>query len=283
METPFYCTVCKCYFARNYFLTQHYKTKKHIYRSTENSVVFECNCGKTFLYKKCLVLHKKKCTALPSQTETSNETVDVNTTDDTSEVNLLRIQNEELKKSKEESDKRIEELRAQISAMLDKNAGPLPTINNHNHNNTIDTVNNNITININTFGNENLDYISDKEVMKCIERVFCSVPALLEKIHFDPNHPENHNIKITNRKLPLASVMGPNNQWKLMNRKDAIEKMVNKGYYILDDKYAEKRDQLSERQQDAYDRFQQSFESDDKNTLKNLKKEVELMVLNGVT
>lgn len=60
-------------------------------------------------------------------------------------------------------------------------------------------------------------------------------------------------------------------------------KIVNKGYYILDDKYAEKRDRLSEIQQDAYDRFQQSFESEDKNTLKNLKKEVELMILNGVT
>ena len=58
---------------------------------------------------------------------------------------------------------------------------------------------------INAFGKENVEYLDDKTIAACIERVYKSIPAILEKIHFDPKHPENHNIKITNKKLPYAS------------------------------------------------------------------------------
>ena len=169
-----------------------------------------------------------------------------------------------------------ESMKEQINRILEKNAG---TTNNTNTNN-IENQHVNI-ININAFGNENTDYIDDKAIIACIGRVYKSIPTLLEKIYFDPKHPENHNIKITNKKLPYASVMGNNQKWKTVDRKDAIETMVLNGYNILDEKYTENKDKIPPSKQQNFEGFQSKFESEDKELMKQIKTEVDMMVLNG--
>ena len=104
---------------------------------------------------------------------------------------------------------------------------------------------------------------------------------MVEKIHFNPKHPENHNIKITNKKLPYASVMDSNRKWKLIDRKDAIEKMIASSYEMLDDTYREKRDKVAPRKQERFESFQEKFGNDDKTTLRNVKNDVQLLILNG--
>jgi len=182
-------------------------------------------------------------------------------------------------KERQEMKKEFEEFMTEkINHILEKHAG---TTNNTNNNNTnIETQN--ITININAFGNENTDYIDDKAILACIGRIYKSIPSLLEKIHFDPKHPENHNIRITNKKLPYASVMGNNQKWKTVDRKDAIETMVTNSYNMLDEKYIENKDKISESKQQHFRGFQSKFESEDKELLKQIKTEVDMMVLNGV-
>jgi len=178
---------------------------------------------------------------------------------------------------KQAFEKERQEMKTQIAMLLDKHA---TTTTNHNTNN-IETQNINI-ININAFGNENTDYLDDKAILACIGRVYKSIPSLLEKIHFDPQHPENHNIKITNKKLPYASVMGNNHKWKTVDRKDAIETMVLNSYNMLDERYTDNKDKFSTQKQDNFEGFQSKFESDDKDLLKQIKTEVDMMVLNGV-
>jgi hypothetical protein len=115
-----------------------------------------------------------------------------------------------------------EEMRAQIALLLETHASEGNTHTSGNQTNNIEnqtnienqnnienqTNNNTINIHINAFGKENTDYLDDQAIVECIDRIFNSVPAILKRIHFDPDHPENHNIKITNKKLPYASVMG---------------------------------------------------------------------------
>jgi len=125
-------------------------------------------------------------------------------------------------------------------------------------------------------------HIDDKAILQCIGRVYKSIPALLQKIHFDPHHPENHNIKITNKKLPYASVMGTNQIWKTMGRKDAIDKMVTNGYYMLDEKYETNKEKFDPRKQKHFEGFKDNFESEDKTTIKTIRGDVEMMVINGV-
>ena len=173
-------------------------------------------------------------------------------------------------------------MKAQISLLLDQQASTRgnTTTNTNSNNTTIDTQNN-ITIQINSFGQENTEYIDDKAILQCIDRVYKSIPALLQKIHFYPQHPENHNIKITNKKLPYASVMGDNKKWKTIDRKDAIDKMVTNGYYILDEKYENNKEKFDSRKQENFESFKNNFETEEKNTMKLVKGDVEMMVING--
>lgn len=266
MESKFYCTQCDCSFTRKYIYTQHMKSKKHLKRSTQTDSMYLCACGRTYSHKKSLDYHQKTCSEpkTPASGKTIRETVDE-----------MRVQLQTYEKEREE-------LKAQIESILEKGSAVTPAPSNMQH---IETQNietqNNITININAFGQENVEYLSNNAIADCINRVYKSIPAIIRHIHFDPNHPENHNVKITNKKLPYASVMGNNNKWCTMNKKDIIETMMINGYNLLDEKYPETKGQLSSQRQQHFEGFMDRFENEDKDLRKQVKTDVELLVLNS--
>ena len=256
----FNCVTCAKSFSCDRALTRHLTSKGHLLRESKEKKTYSCHCGKTFFQCAGLSRHKKNCSVLkpPVKTESLEE---------------------QMKKMREDFEREKEEMKAQISLLLDKQAG---MHNSNNTNNTnIDTQNNTINIHINAFGNENTEYLDDKAILQCIDRVYKSIPAIIEKLHFNPQHPENHNIKITNKKLPYASVMGNNQRWKMVDRKDAIDKMVTNGYYMLDEKYETNKDKFDPRKQKNFESFKNNFETEEKNTMKMVKGDVEMLVING--
>jgi len=50
------------------------------------------------------------------------------------------------------------------------------------------------TYNVNNFGQENRDYINKNIYYKCFSSPGVYIPMLLKDLHFNPEHPENHNI-----------------------------------------------------------------------------------------
>ena len=257
------CETCVKSFSCERALNRHLASKGHLLRESKEKKTYSCHCGKTFFQCAGLSRHKKKCSVpKPSLQAESLE--------------------EQMKKMREDFEREKEEMKAQISLLLDKQAGIHNSNNTNNTNNTnIDTQNNTINIHINAFGNENTDYLDDKAILQCIDRVYKSIPAIIEKLHFNPQHPENHNIKITNKKLPYASVMGNNQRWKTVDRKDAIDKMVTNGYYMLDEKYETNKDKFDPRKQKNFETFKNNFETEEKNTMKMVKGDVEMLVING--
>ena len=278
-EKPkFYCNDCKTSYARKYLLSQHLKSRKHTTRIEHASSLCSCACGKSYTHKNSLEYHKKTCDFKPNEITTTPSAI---TNDRQTATEILL---ETMQQKLEVYEKEREEMKAQIAMLLDKHASSnrasVQTTNNTTTNtNNIETQN--INIIIKAFGNENTDYLDDKAILSCISKVYKSIPTLLEKIHFDPKHPENHNIKITNKKLPYASVMGNNQKWKTVDRKDAIETMVLNGYNMLDEKYAENKEKISSSKQQNFEGFQSKFESEDKDMMKQIKTEVDMMVLNG--
>jgi hypothetical protein len=277
-EERLHCNSCNLDFKNTACYKKHLKTNRHIERSTIADIItFSCICGRAYSYHQSLYVHHKKCI----QYQQSKITAEIPPPASPENVSLLvkqlQAEKDEMREKLNSFEKEHEEMKAQIALLLDKHAGSITT--NNNNTNNIETQNVNI-ININAFGKENTDYIDDKAILACISKVYKSIPTLLEKIHFDPKHPENHNIKITNKKLPYASVMGNNQKWKTVDRKNAIETMVLNGYNILDEKYAENKEKIPASKQQNFEGFQSKFESEDKDLMKQIKTEVDMMVLN---
>lgn len=100
---------------------------------------------------------------------------------------LVELLNSQLQQQKEMLDTRDEEIK-----MLIKQLGL-----NTTHNTMIQTQNN-----IQLLGYKDTDYfhLTDDDYKQCISRMNLSIPHFLQKVHFNKNKPENHNIYISNLK-----------------------------------------------------------------------------------
>jgi hypothetical protein len=171
----------------------------------------------------------------------------------------------------------IEELKQEIDRLKAEKS----VINNNNNTTNNNTTNNNITINLNTHGKENIDYLSQTDLMKSVSRVFKSVPDLIWKIYFNPNHPENHNVIITDRRSPYINVFTKDKKWKLANKRDTIGSMIDSSYMILDETFQNNKSEFSSSIQDSFKRFQDKFGKSEKKTMKEINKEVHMVIMNG--
>jgi hypothetical protein len=113
-----------------------------------------------------------------------------------------------------------------------------------------------------------------------LQKYMPCVPQLIEKIHFDPEHPENHNIKITNKKMNYAEIV-KNNKWVTANKKKVIDDVIQKSYNLLDETYSDNKEVMSERRQERFENFQDKFENQDENLHRNIKNDVDLILING--
>ena len=183
-------------------------------------------------------------------------------------ANLLKIEKE---KKKLEKDKK--KLEKQIEKLLDK----VGNVTNNNNTNT--NSNNNITNNIivNNYGKENMDYINDEYLSKLLAIPYEAIQHLIKNVHFHPKHPENHNLKITNKKLPYAMVWN-DTIWETRDKKEVICDLVDKSYNIIDN-HNDLGACDSAEINNSYNKFQQFY--DNTNDIKdNIEKETELLVIN---
>jgi maltoporin len=111
---------------------------------------------------------------------------------------------------------------------------------------TKQTTNNNITNNyngvyniyINNYLDTKIDHITDNVYAKIIRE--CDephqiIPRLIKEIHFDENHPENHNIFISNRSKHNKYLHIYDNGWKTVDKEAEISNLINDKETILID------------------------------------------------
>ena len=156
----------------------------------------------------------------------------------------------------------------------------LEKVGNNNNNTHIE--NQQINIHINNHGKENLEYITDEYLSNLLKIPYRAVQKLIKNIHFHPQHPENHNVKITNKKLPYASVW-EDDKWIVKDKKEVIEDMVDKSYNMIDCEYDPSDSSLSSNQKKRYKDFQRKYDTEEKSLLKQLNKDTEILILNNST
>ena len=136
-----------------------------------------------------------------------------------------------------------------INTTTNTNNGDQNIIGDHNTmQNTNNTTNNiNIHITLNNFGEENTDYITRDDIERCITDR--DIEYLITRIHLDPDHPENHNIKLQNKRAGLVKIYNKN-VWKtkyISDKEDNIlfemyERLMNCISDIVNLPYFEKYD-----------------------------------------
>ena len=218
----------------------------------------ECEfCKKEFSRKDNLERHQSKCKKYNNLIEDYIK----------KENQLLKEQLQKFEDREKKWAERETSLRHEIEKLLEK-------VGNVTH------ITNQQNIYINNHGHENLEYISGSYMSKLLKIPFGALPKLIKHIHFNPNHPENHNIKITNKKLPYASVW-EGDKWTVKDKKEVISNMVDKGFNILDDHYDNTgKESLNNNQTNRYSEFKTKFQAGDKKLTKNVVRDTEITVIN---
>tara|TARA_Y100000385_G_scaffold147020_1_gene152626 strand:+ start:315 stop:1058 length:744 start_codon:yes stop_codon:yes gene_type:complete len=185
-------------------------------------------------------------------------------------------------KDLESETKLVKKQYTQIKKTLDTLTGQINKTKSNGGDININQINNinNVVININNFGNENMSHITDKMLKRLIQKPEVAVPELLKEIHFNPNYPENKNIRITNKKEKYAQVF-LEQQWLLTTKSDILNQMVDKGVDILDNCFEENYDDLSNFKRSNFEKFQSYMEDDLSKGRKRVCKDTELLVLNN--
>ena len=215
---------------------------------------FKCiGCNKNFNRKNNMERHTNSCIKY-------NEYVNDKYTDE------IKKQNDVLINKVEEMLNKMNMMEEELKKIKDK-----PSINNNF--NKIET-----NIQINSFGNENFDYINEKVFVKLLSTPLSAIPKLIELKYFNPKHPENHNIKITNIHDKFAKIY-KDNKWLISHKKDIIQELVDNGYADFEEFKDLNEEEFTNKIKEKYKKMENYYtKSSD-----SLYKRSELSIINGTT
>ena len=136
------------------------------------------------------------------------------------------------------------------------------------------------TIVINNYGSENLKYITKNYITDLIKSgPYTSIPKLMNKIHFDKKHPENHTVAITNIKSKYGSIR-KDDRWQVMLIKDLLEDILINKFEFLDEMFPTISEDLPEYKKNCYKDFTDKISCDPEVKTK-LENDLYLVILNS--
>ena len=218
---------------------------------TEMCPLFSCKyCGKEYKYRSGLSKHVRY-------------SCDKNKDEDLKE--FVKLMNEQLTQIKDELSIKNKEIEKR-----DKLINKLSTKLQINNNNCI--INN--TIQLLNYKDTDLSHLTDNDYISSIHKMNNCVKFLTEKIHYNPNKPENMNIYISNLKNDYVTVY-ENGQWVLKNDFQNVyehkEIMIEEWIEKEQDNYPELRDK--------FNKYVNNKEND--NIINNIKEDIKLMMYNN--
>ena len=184
-------------------------------------------------------------------------------TDELEKQNFLNQFNKIMKVQLDAKDMIINELKSQIEVLL-KNQG-----NNNTHNTQYNIL-------LKSFGSENTSYITSNYVHSLInDGPVMSIPKLLKYIHFNPEHLENRNVKIPNKKQNYAQIYN-GKDWEYRDKRETIDNMTHMAYGIINEHYVKGENKYM-------DQFLANYGTQDISISKRILRDTELMIINNQT
>ena len=147
----------------------------------------------------------------------------------------------------------------------------------------------NITINLSSFSRERIDHITPEFIKNCLKEM--NMIRLLEQVHFDPEHPENHTVRVKNMNKNLLEYH-QDGKWIIGNKDRVIEDMINcSGYRILKTFYRNNKEEINQEiDEEEYDSekiiqeiddWLTKIDKEDQKLFKELKSNIFLIILNN--
>lgn len=254
-----FCSHCNISCRDKYSFQKHCKSAKHLINSIDHTVGFDCEyCGKKYQYKQSMKFHQKKCKEyLKTVSTQTNSNSDLSTLDKNQLIERIYQLEKDAKMQKLENENESLKQKLKIAELEKKTTNN--TTNNIDNSSTNNTTNNITNITINAFGYENDDYITKKFLVECVKDGYDGVPNLIKKLHNEPDHPENHNIKITDRRLKEIKVMGENGEWLTRDRKETVEQRVYDLARIIYDAYKDNMKLFPTIKQERFERYNEKL------------------------
>jgi hypothetical protein len=254
----FVCDLCDYSTTKKYNLKQHLnkvnkcenkklceKTREQIIKDLypEDTKTHVCICNKKYTQSCSLYRHRKECDL---------------------------YQNEKIKMNESKTQEPVtthNTINSTVTNSLNTNS----TVNSHN------------TIIINNFGSENLSYLTPEFLEKCTCVLPLGIKSMVKAIHLNIDHPENHNVKITNIKSPLMHVI-ENDEWTLKDKKHTLKTLIEKVSDIQKCFFEDNKKGITDRwnsyKRDAIEFYHEKLENEDKELWQRLMKEIYLLFCN---
>ena len=170
-------------------------------------------CDKQFTSRSGLFSHKKKQHSAEINNGITNQIV-------------VRNYVDELEMMKEKYE-RLENRQKELETIIQTRMGnTIATIGSNNNNNSIQN------IIINNFGSENTSHLSKDFLDDCMKKLNTGMKNLMKEIHFNPDVPENHNIRLLSKKQNLLETF-EDGLWHPRDKNNTLDEMIKQGYRIL--------------------------------------------------
>jgi hypothetical protein len=168
--------------------------------------------------------------------------------------------------------------------------------NNITHNNNTSTdnsTNNTQHVHVNSFGEENTDYIDNTVLDRFALNKHSGLAKLLNHKHYHPDHPENNNLRIPNMKHPYIQTKSDRG-WETRPRNKVLDEMINDGKNMMDEHITDNESRLIRNKSrvlvESAQRFiydltmvlnKETLDQHDKTIIKNLRTEVYGMIVSS--
>ncbi len=295
------CDTCNKDFTTKNNLVKHIKNKSC---KMVKMLKFMCKCGKSYATMGNLVRHQCKCAINIDDMDNINNINNINCNqcdefnhhhDNHHYDNQINSDCEDELIEHANGDDKIyskadlaminelkegfaKEIKALKNEIIGLRYGDITIVNDNKKtiNNINNTVNNIVVV---TYGAEDMSKIDRNAILACINKgPYRSALQLTDVVHFDPNHPENHNIYISNMKNKYAMEY-KNNQWNMVIKSDLIDKIYRNKKEYIEENIEQFYDSLSEKQIDRLHEWLKNDE-DDEEKKRAIKEEICLLLFN---
>ncbi|VBB18287.1 hypothetical protein YASMINEVIRUS_750 [Yasminevirus sp. GU-2018] len=161
--------------------------------------------------------------------------------------------------------------------------------NNTTNNNTTNNTNSGVIVNMQNhgvinnitlvaYGTEDMSKLSQADILKALQSGYYSTVKLTEAVHFNPKHPEYHNVYISNMKDKYA-MMFDGKDWTLTTKEDLISKIYDDKKNYIEENLDTFIASLPPSRKKALERWLDTDDEDAK--IKEIKDSIKLLLYNS--